>query len=77
MTRSDTVAIVFYQESTGVPPAVRAWQERNPAWRRSLDEVIICPVCGLPIRAIADMPAPPTPTRCTAPRVATAGTTAA
>lgn len=55
MTRSDTVAIVFYQESTGATPAMRAWQERNSAWRRPLDEVIICPVCGLPIRAIADM----------------------
>lgn len=55
MTRNDTVAIVFFQESTGLTPMQRAWQERNPAWRKPIDEVIICPVCGLPIRAVADV----------------------
>jgi hypothetical protein len=51
---SETVAIVFYPESPGITPAIEEWQARNPDWRRPLDTVIICPVCGIPIRAIVD-----------------------
>jgi hypothetical protein len=50
----EPVAIVFYPESEGLIPAIREWQARNPEWRRPLEEVIICPVCGLAARAIAD-----------------------
>jgi hypothetical protein len=48
------VAIVFFPESPGITAAIRDWQARNPDWRRALDEVIVCPVCGIPVRAIAD-----------------------
>ena len=48
------IAIVFYPEGGGVPPPVRSWQARNPDWRRPLDQVIVCPVCGISIRAMAD-----------------------
>jgi hypothetical protein len=48
------VAIVFYPESAGLTPAIRDWQARNPDWRRPLEDIIICPVCGIPVRAIAD-----------------------
>jgi hypothetical protein len=51
---SEPVAIVFYPESPGVTPAIEEWQARNTDWRRPLGAVIICPVCGIPIRAIAD-----------------------
>ena len=48
------VAIVFYPESPGIIPAISEWQARNPEWRRPLEAVIICPVCGIPVRAVAD-----------------------
>ena len=48
------VAIVFFPESGGIPTAVREWQSRNPDWRILLDREITCPVCGIPVRAIAD-----------------------
>jgi len=48
------VAIVFFPESGGITPEIREWQARNPDGRRLLDEVITCPVCGIPVRAIAD-----------------------
>jgi hypothetical protein len=51
---NEPVAIVFYPESPGITPAIQEWQARNPDWRRSLDAVIICPVCGIAVRAIAD-----------------------
>ena len=51
---SDTVAIVFFPEGAQLKPAIREWQARNPFWRVLLHEVIVCPVCGLPVRAIAD-----------------------
>ncbi len=51
---SETVAIVFFPESPGTIPAIEEWQARNPDWRRLLDTVIVCPVCGIQIRAIAD-----------------------
>jgi len=50
----EPVAIVFFPESPGITPAIQDWQARNPDWRRLLDEVIICPVCGIAVRAIAD-----------------------
>jgi hypothetical protein len=50
----DPVAIVFFPESPGPIPAILDWQARNPDWRLSLDEVIVCPVCGLRVLAIAD-----------------------
>lgn len=49
------VAIVFFPESPGITPAIRDWQSRNPEWRQLLDDVIYCPVCGIPVRAIADL----------------------
>ena len=51
----ESVAIVFFPEGSGIPSAVRDWQSRNPDWRALLDEVITCPVCGIPVRAIADL----------------------
>lgn len=51
---SEPVSIVFFPESPGITPAIRRWRERNPEWRRPLDEVIVCPVCGISVRAIAD-----------------------
>jgi hypothetical protein len=50
----EPVAIVFYPESPGMTSAIREWQARNADWRRPLETVIICPVCGIPIRAVAD-----------------------
>ena len=50
----EPVAIVFFPESPGSTPAIEAWQARNRAWRHLLDQVIVCPVCGITIRAIAD-----------------------
>jgi hypothetical protein len=50
----EPVAIVFFPENAGVPGAVVGWQRRNPDWRRPLDEVVVCPVCGINVRAIAD-----------------------
>jgi len=50
----EAVAIVFYPESAGLPAPVREWQARNPDWRVPLAEPIICPVCGIAVRAIAD-----------------------
>jgi hypothetical protein len=35
-------------------PAIRDWRDRNPDWRVVLDDVIVCPVCGITVRAIAD-----------------------
>lgn len=49
------VAIVFYPEAEGPLPAIRAWQARNPAWRQAVPEPIVCPVCGIAARAIADL----------------------
>ena len=51
---NEPVAIVYYPESPGITPAIQDWQARNPDWRRPLDAVIICPVCGIAVRAIAD-----------------------
>lgn len=51
---TEPVAIVFFPENPGATPAIEAWRERNAAWRHLLDQVIICPVCGVRIRAIAD-----------------------
>jgi hypothetical protein len=51
---TEPVAIVFFPESAGLPTAVSHWQSRNPDWRRMVDGVIVCPVCGLPVRAMAD-----------------------
>ena len=51
---NDLVSIVFFPEGPELKPAIREWQARNPEWRVLLEEVIVCPVCGLPIRAIAD-----------------------
>lgn len=48
------VAIVFFPESPGMTPAIRDWQARNPEWRVLLDELIVCPVCGLSARAVVD-----------------------
>lgn len=48
------VAIVFFPESPGITSSIRRWQARNPDWRRLLPDVVACPVCGLPVRAIAD-----------------------
>jgi hypothetical protein len=50
----EPVGIVFYPENVALPAAIRDWQARNPDWRRPLDDAIMCPVCGIPIRAIAD-----------------------
>ncbi len=50
----EPVAIVFFPENPGATPEIEAWRERNADWRRLLDQVIICPVCGVTIRAIAD-----------------------
>jgi hypothetical protein len=52
--QTETVAMVFYPESAGLLPAVLEWQARNPDWRLPLDTEIICPVCGIAVRAIAD-----------------------
>jgi hypothetical protein len=51
---NDLVAIVFFPEGAPIKPAIREWQSRNPFWRVMLDEAIVCPVCGLRVRAIAD-----------------------
>jgi hypothetical protein len=51
---NDTVAIVFFPESPGMTPAIRDWLARNPDWRVVLDEVIVCPVCGIEVRAVVD-----------------------
>lgn len=51
---NEPVAIVFFPEGPPIKPAIREWQARNPAWRVLLEERIVCPVCGLPVRAIAD-----------------------
>jgi len=51
---NDPVTIVFFPDGVPVKPAIRDWQARNPFWRVMLDEVVICPVCGLAVRAIAD-----------------------
>ncbi len=51
----EPVAIVFFPEGSGVPEPVLDWQARNPTWRVVLDDVITCPVCGIPVRAIADV----------------------
>ena len=48
------MAIVFFPEGSPIKPAIREWQTRNAFWRVMLDEVIVCPVCGLTVRAIAD-----------------------
>ena len=50
----EPLAIVFFPEGEPVPDAVLDWQSRNPDWRRAVDRSIICPVCGLGVRAIAD-----------------------
>jgi hypothetical protein len=54
MVLHEPVAIVFFPEGPGLLPAIRDWQARNPDWRLPLEDVIVCPVCGIPIRAIAD-----------------------
>lgn len=51
----DPVAIVFYPENAGPLPAMTAWQRHNPDWRTPLAEAIVCPVCGIAVRAIADL----------------------
>jgi hypothetical protein len=50
----EPVAIVFFPENAGLPSAIQHWQSRNPDWRKPVDEVIVCPVCGIAVRAIAD-----------------------
>jgi hypothetical protein len=50
----EPVAIAFYPENAAVPAAIQHWQQRNPDWRQALDDVIVCPVCGITVRAIAD-----------------------
>jgi hypothetical protein len=50
----EPIAIVFFPENVPTPPAIQQWQARNPDWRRPVDDVIICPVCGIAVRAIAD-----------------------
>ena len=50
----EPVAIVFYPDGNGTPSAIESWRQRNPDWRKPLDEVIVCPVCGITVRAIAD-----------------------
>ena len=52
---NEPVAIVFYPENAGTLPAIREWQRRNPDWRLPLEAPIVCPVCGIAVRAIADM----------------------
>lgn len=52
--QKESIAIVFYPESAGILPSVRQWQSRNPDWRIPLAETIVCPVCGIVVRAIAD-----------------------
>jgi len=52
---NETVAIVFYPENAGNPPAIREWRGRNPDWRVPLGEAIVCPVCGITVRAVADL----------------------
>lgn len=51
----DPVAIVFYPENGGPLPAISAWQRHNADWRSLLPEPIVCPVCGITVRAIADL----------------------
>jgi uncharacterized protein with PIN domain len=51
---NDVVSIVFFPDGQPIKLAIREWQARNPGWRVMLDDVIVCPVCGLPVRAIAD-----------------------
>ena len=50
----EPVAIVFFPEHVGVPPPIQNWLLRNPDWRKPIEEVVVCPVCGLTVRAIAD-----------------------
>lgn len=51
---SEPVAVVFFPESAGMPHFISEWQARNPDWRRLVPGVIVCPVCGLTVRAMAD-----------------------
>jgi hypothetical protein len=51
---TEPVAVVFFPESAGMPPFISEWQARNPDWRRLVPGVIVCPVCGLTVRAMAD-----------------------
>lgn len=51
---NEPVDIVFFPESPGMTPPIRDWQGRNPAWRVVMDDVIICPVCGIAVRAVVD-----------------------
>ena len=48
------MAVVFFPESAGMPHFISEWQARNPDWRRLVPGVIVCPVCGLTVRAMAD-----------------------
>jgi hypothetical protein len=50
----EPIAIVFYPESPGLIPPIQRWQARNPEWRLPVEDVVTCPVCGLPVLAIAD-----------------------
>jgi hypothetical protein len=52
---SDLLDIVFIPDGTEVPAVIRAWQARNADWRKSVEEIVECPVCGLEVRAIADL----------------------
>ena len=51
----EPVAIVYLPEGVPVPAVIEAWRERNPDWRQLLPQGIECPVCGLGVRAIADL----------------------
>ncbi len=37
-----------------MPPAIEAWCARNRDWRVLVDQVIVCPVCGIAVRVVAD-----------------------
>ena len=50
----DALTIVFFPEGAELPAAILSWRSRNPDWRKPVEERIICPVCGLPVSAIAD-----------------------
>ena len=53
---NEPIAIAFFPEDGDhIPGPVRRWQARNPFWRELLPERIVCPVCSLPVRAVADL----------------------
>lgn len=52
---SQPIAIAFFPEDgEQLPGPVARWQARNPLWRELLPERIVCPVCSLGVRAVAD-----------------------